>query len=244
MTLSHEEIATLPGAAVYDRVQELVGTVGQVWADRDGRPVWVSVHTGGHGAQQSFMPLAGAQVADGRVHTPYPSALVSAAPRLDVDAQQPPDGDASHELYAHYALTLDDDESADDDAMIRSEERLSVDTRTEVTGRARLRKYVVTEYVTVTVPVKREKVRLERVPAGEETTGDADIVDAPVGDAGEAQHEIVLHEERPVVTTETVPVERVRLSKEIVTDTETVTGEVRKEKIDLETPDEPDRTID
>jgi hypothetical protein len=35
----------------------------------------------------------------------------------------------------------------------------------------------------------------------------------------------------PVVTTQTEAVERVRLGKESVTDTEIVTGEVRKEQI-------------
>ncbi|MGY1762461.1 PRC and DUF2382 domain-containing protein, partial [Geodermatophilus sp. SYSU D00805] len=51
-----------------------------------------------------------------------------------------------------------------DNAMTRSEERLNVGTRTEEVGRARLRKYVVTENVTETVPVSREEVRVEREP--------------------------------------------------------------------------------
>jgi len=50
----------------------------------------------------------------------------------------------------------------------------------------------------------------------------------------EEEHEVVLNEERPVVTTEAVPVERVRLSKEQVQDEETVTADVRKEQIDME----------
>ena len=40
----------------------------------------------------------------------------------------------------------------------------------------------------------------------------------------------MLHEERPVVETEAVPVERVRLGTETVTDEQTVTGDVRKEE--------------
>ena len=48
------------------------------------------------------------------------------------------------------------------------------------------------------------------------------------------EHEVVLHEERPVVTTETVPVERVRMETDQVTETETVSGEVRKEQIDAD----------
>jgi uncharacterized protein (TIGR02271 family) len=120
-----------------------------------------------------------------------------------------------------------------DDAMTRSEEQLHVGTETVQTGRARLRKYVVTEQETVTVPVSREEVRLEREPITDANRGDA--VAGP--DISEEEHEVVLTEERPVVAKETVPVERVRLDKETVTGTETVTDSVRKEEIELDGTD-------
>ena len=47
-------------------------------------------------------------------------------------------------------------------------------------------------------------------------------------------HEVVLTEQVPVVTKETVPVERVRIGATTVTDQQQVTGQVRKEQIDLE----------
>ncbi len=47
---------------------------------------------------------------------------------------------------------------------------------------------------------------------------------------------MTLHAERPVVQTEAVAVERVRLGRETVTDTETVSGEVRKEQIEMDDP--------
>jgi uncharacterized protein (TIGR02271 family) len=103
--------------------------------------------------------------------------------------------------------------------------------------KVRLRKYVVTEYVTTTVPIPREEVRIERIPVtdaddiGDEVWSDAQI--------GESEHEIVLYAERPVISTETVRVERVRVVKDIVTEQQTVGGEVRKERIDVEPPDPP-----
>ncbi|SHN47026.1 DUF2382 domain-containing protein [Cryptosporangium aurantiacum] len=119
-----------------------------------------------------------------------------------------------------------------DDAMTRSEERMRVGTRAEETGRVRLRKYVVTEHVQQTVPVSHEEVRLEREPI---TAANRDAaLSGP--EITEAEHEVVLHAERPVVRTETVPVERVRLAKETVTGTETVRGEVRKEQVELDDP--------
>lgn len=83
-----------------------------------------------------------------------------------------------------------------------------------------MRKYVTTENVTRTVPVKREEVRVEREPITEANRGKA--TDGPA--ISEEEHEVILQEERPVIEKETVPVERVRLDKETV-------EEVRKERI-------------
>ncbi|MEV7663862.1 PRC and DUF2382 domain-containing protein [Paenarthrobacter sp. NPDC089316] len=118
----------------------------------------------------------------------------------------------------------------DDAAMTRSEERLNVGTEKQATGRARLRKYITTENVTTTVPVEREEVRLEREPITDANAGDA--MSGP--DLTESEHEVTLHEERPVVEKETVPVERVRLEKETVRDDVRVEDEVRKEHIETE----------
>jgi uncharacterized protein (TIGR02271 family) len=121
-----------------------------------------------------------------------------------------------------------------DDAMTRSEERLHVGTEREATARVRLRKYVTTENVTKTVPVQREEVRLEREPITEANRGAA--MSGP--DISEEEHEVVLHEERPVVEKEAVPVERVRLDKDVVQDDVTVNEEVRKERIEADGVDD------
>jgi uncharacterized protein (TIGR02271 family) len=125
-----------------------------------------------------------------------------------------------------------------DDAMTRSEERLSVGTQKVETGRARLRKYVVTEQQTVTVPVTHEEVRLEREPITDANRGDA--LAGP--DLSDEEHEVVLTEERPVVQKETVPVERVRLDTETVTEQRQVTEDVRREEIDIDGDDAAGRT--
>ena len=117
-----------------------------------------------------------------------------------------------------------------DDAMTRSEEQLDVGTQSRATGKARLRKYVVTESVTTQVPVSHEEVRIEREPIT-----DANVDSAMGGpELSEEEHEVTLHAEEPVVQKKTVPVERVRLDKETVTDTESVTEEVSKEQIDTD----------
>ncbi|MGY1781347.1 PRC and DUF2382 domain-containing protein [Geodermatophilus sp. SYSU D01036] len=117
-----------------------------------------------------------------------------------------------------------------DNAMTRSEEHLNVGTQRVEAGRARLRKYVVTENVSQTVPVSHEEVRVEREPITDANIGNA--MDGPA--ISEEEHEVVLHAERPVVSKEATPVERVRLDTQTVTEQETVSDQVRREEIEVE----------
>ncbi len=114
-----------------------------------------------------------------------------------------------------------------DDSMTLSEERVNVGTERKEAGKARLRKYVVTENVTKTVPVTHEEVRVEHVPVGDDAHA------GHIDDDGDSV-EVTLHEETPVIDKDTVAVEEVRLGKETVTDQETVTTEVRKEQVDTD----------
>jgi uncharacterized protein (TIGR02271 family) len=117
-----------------------------------------------------------------------------------------------------------------DDAMTRSEEELSVSTREREAGRARLRKYVVTDEVTETVPVKREEVRLEREPIT-----DANVDDAMSGpELSEEEHEVVLNQEEVVAEKRVVPKERVRLEKDVSTEERTVSEDVSREEIEVD----------
>ncbi|MGC5345540.1 PRC and DUF2382 domain-containing protein [Streptomyces sp. AM 4-1-1] len=110
--------------------------------------------------------------------------------------------------------------------VIRSEEQLRVGTEEYESGKAHLRKYVVTENVTRTVPVSHEEVRMVREPlrGDEKSTRASDI--------GEQDVEVTLHAERATVRKEAVPVERVRLETDRVTEQKEVSAEVRKEQVD------------
>ena len=111
--------------------------------------------------------------------------------------------------------------------MTRSEERLNVGTARQEVGRARLRKFIVTEQQNVTVPVSHEEVRVEREPI---TDANVDAATAG-GDITDEEHEVVLHEEQVVAEKRAVPKERVRLAKDTVTEEQQVSEEVRKEQI-------------
>lgn len=117
-----------------------------------------------------------------------------------------------------------------DESLVRSEERLNVGTERVATGKARLRKYVVTEDQTVTVPVSREEVRVVREPIDGQVSG---------ADIGDGEAEVTLHEDKVVANKETVPVERVGLAVNEVTGEESVSDTVRKEQVETEGIDTP-----
>lgn len=245
--LEQDQIDNLMGRDIYGSDGAKIGTAVQVYADDEtGQPEWVTVRTGLFGTKESFVPLADASVSGDRITVQYDKAFVKDAPSIDEEGHL--SEDQEQELYAYYNRSSDDrddttarsrtgyDENRDsarlttDDAMTVSEERLNVGTERREAGRARLRKYVVTENVTQTVPVQREEVRVEREPITEANRDAA--TSGP--DISEDEHEVVLHEERPVAQKETVPVERVRLDTDTVTEQETVGEDVRKERVDVE----------
>jgi uncharacterized protein (TIGR02271 family) len=239
------------GRTLKDRNGDKIGTIDALYVDHEtNKPEWALVTAGMLGGKKSsFVPLAGA--------SPRGDDLVA-----DVDAQQvkdapnvsPADQLSEREeadLFRHYGIdytaegsvTATEGGASDggavgrdvsgpttDEAMTRSEEELRVGKMDRERGRARLRKYVVTEQVEQTVPVRREEVRVEREPIT-----DANVDEALSGpEISEEEHEVVLHEEQPVVEKRTVPKERVRLGKESVTEEAQVSEQVRKEQIEAD----------
>jgi stress response protein YsnF len=124
--------------------------------------------------------------------------------------------------------------------VVRSEEELQVGVRRR-RRRLRLRKYVVTEYLTRTIPVRREEVRLEEVGAPAEPVGEPDEQSTVQAAGDQPLLEVVLYREEPVIQLRVVPAERVRLFKDVVTEQRTVTEDIRKEQIELqsEPPGQP-----
>jgi uncharacterized protein (TIGR02271 family) len=240
MASTNQDVLSLRGQDLYGSDGEKLGTIEEIYLDTDtDQPEWALIATGMFGTKQSFVPLSGLSQDGDTATVPYDKATVKDAPK---EAQ----------LYRHYGRDFgsagttssgDDRDRGDrdtvgrdvsgpttDDAMTRSEEELRVGKTEREAGRARLRKYVVEDEVTQTVPVRREEVRIEREP----------ITDANVGDAtsgpeiSSEEHEVVLHEEEPVAEKRAVPKERVRLDKDVQTEERQVSDTVRKEEIEVD----------
>ncbi len=262
--ITREQIPAVLDHPVYDAQGSKIGDAKHVFLDdATHQPDWVSVKTGLFGTSESFVPIHDATMVEDHLEVPYPKDRVKDAPNVDVDAGGHLSEDEERRLYEHYGIAWDeawqqanqpgrggwahagtdtgtagyvDAGAAGDEAMTRSEEEMHVGVERREVGRARLRKYVATEEQQQTVPVRHEEVRVEREPITEANRDQA--LSGP--EISEAEHEVTLHEERPVVETEAVPVERVRLTPEEQTAQETVTGKVRKERIETEGVDEDD----
>ena len=225
-----------------------------------GQPEWALVNTGLFGTKKTFVPIRSTSPVGEDLRVPVTKDQVKDAPRVEADqelseteerrlfehygvpyttegsttAQGAPNTagvEASGDAAGGRDGSGHDVSGPDtDDAMTRSEEELHVGTAERESGRARLRKYVVTEHVQTTVPVRHEEVRVEREPIT-----DDNIEQAMDGaDISEEEHEVVLHAEEPVVEKRTVPKERVRIGTETVSEDHEVSEEVRKEQIEAE----------
>lgn len=232
--VSEDQARQLLGAQIIGADGENVGTVKDVYLnDRTGELSWVSVATGWFGRTESLLPLDGAKISHDQIRVPFDQPTIKNAPRYQSSVPLSPQDE--DELYRHYGIPADaaaarvpadqgantmpyrkgsgrsredlTNRSRTDGAQIPAEGQLDPAGEQLPAERTRLRKYVVTEQQTVTVPVSHEVPRLEREAI---TDQDRDRASSVV-ELAEDEVEIVLHAERPVVSTESVPVERVRL---------------------------------
>jgi len=241
------------GRTAVDVNGDKIGKIEAIYEDDDGGgPEWFAISTGMFGSRVSFAPIQGAQVDGDQLRLPWDKSLVKDAPHAEVDGHLSRDEETS--LYRHYGMEWNGGAAYDtgttgyvdtattttaaatgtqhmpDDAMTRSEEEIDVGTRDREVGTARLRKWVETEQVNVTVPVRREVARMVTEPITDANVDRA--LDGP--EITENEFDVVLHEEEVVVDKQVVPKERVRLEKDAVVEEQTVTDEVRKERIAMD----------
>jgi len=249
-TKTTSDLRTWVGRNAVDRQGDKIGTVSEVYTDdTTGRPEWLAIKTGMFGTHISFVPLEGADLRGDDVVVAYDKDTVKDAPHVEPDDHLTPEEE--QRLYRHYQGSYvsstwdrpnaeagrgggqrrdDDTTRGTDSAMTRSEEELRVDKETRKAGTARLKKWVETDQVDITVPVTREKAKVVREPVT-----DANRDAAMRGpDISEGEHEITLTEEEVNVTKQAVPKERVRLETEKETEQVPVSETVRKEHVEVE----------
>lgn len=158
------------GRTVRDPAGTKIGKLGALYLDgATDRPAYAGVHTGLFGRHESIVPLADARDQEGDIVVGYDAELVREAPNLDPDTVLSPEEEDV--LSAHYATQADRTYGTEaPDTMLRSEEEVQVGVEELAPAeRVRLRKVMVTEHVSQTVPVRREVIQLETEPPPEGT---------------------------------------------------------------------------
>ena len=247
MNITQSAVAEWRGRTAVGSDGDKIGTIDEIYMDAEtGKPEWLAVSTGLFGMKLSFIPIAEASEAGGEVRVPYDKAQVKDAPNAEPDGELSQPEEAA--LYRHYGLDYSEARSESglpqgggrdsvghdvsgpttDDAMTRSEEELRVGKREVEAGRVRLRKWVETEPVQEEVELRRETVDVHR-----------EAIDQPVEGAeiGEQEIEVPLRAEQAVAEKQTVAKERITLDKDVETERDTVSGELRKERVEVEGED-------
>ena len=116
-------------------------------------------------------------------------------------------------------------EDEDELRVQRTEEELAAGTREREAGQLKVRKRVRTDRESIEVPTRHEEVSVERVPV------EGEVSEAEIG---EDEVRVPVTEEEVVVSKKPVAKEEVRIRKDVVSDTETVEEDVRREEIEVE----------
>ncbi|HWE55584.1 MAG TPA: YsnF/AvaK domain-containing protein [Acidimicrobiales bacterium] len=241
------------GSELFDSSGETVGQVKQVrFSPFDQRPEWLVVGGGGLlGPRGWWVPVAGVRQVGDQLITNFSAEAVKSAPHPRSVSDSGPERADAVALCEYYgtvppepAEPLDrttstpvrsrqGDDSDSDGAMTRSEEELLVGRAVRPAEKVRLVKRVVIEEAHIPVRLRREELIVERIPYQAGSPPESEVL-GELEEADQFVGEIVLFEERAVVTTQVVPLERVRLTKTVVTEEQTIYEQLRKERIDVE----------
>ena len=177
------------GRTVRDQDGTELGTLRELYLDsQTSRPAWAGVKRGRLRTTETIVPLAGVSELDDDLVVPFDRDRFDDAPDIDPGVELTEEQErALHEHYGHGwsepSGDVSGDVSGDDGAMTRSEEEVTVGKTVKPAERVRLKKVIVEDEVTETVPVRKEKIQLETEPPPEGRIESVEEVDEdPPGD--------------------------------------------------------------
>src|SRR6478735_11177571 len=103
MTIRSEDVSriTSGGGDVRTLNGDKIGDIREIYLDDEsGRPSWVTVRTGLFGTQETFVPLARAELSENDIVVPYDKDTIKGAPRVDAGGSISPQEEKR--LYSYY----------------------------------------------------------------------------------------------------------------------------------------------
>jgi uncharacterized protein (TIGR02271 family) len=238
---------------VLDRDGDKVGSVDAVWEDHTGQPAYVAVKTGWLGfGNAHVVPAHGAEVSDStrKIRLPYTAEMIKNAPSFEQQADIDQDAEMriaeyyrsyGYEGDTHYRASRDDTPSTrrtdtDEEARITlNKEEVKIGKREVEAGGIRLRKVIHTETVNQPVELQREEIVIERVPASDRSPSRTDVA------FREEEIYVPLRRQEAVVEKTTRATEEVRVGKKRETERKDITETVRREDVDIQRTDTPEK---
>jgi hypothetical protein len=100
-----EDIDHLRGATMVDKGASKIGTIEDVFLDRQsGQPAWAAVKTGLFGRKHTLVPITDASLnPDGEVQVPFAKDQVKEAPNIDPDQEMTPE--LERKMWEHYGMS-------------------------------------------------------------------------------------------------------------------------------------------
>jgi len=220
-----------------------IGHVSGLWVDSQNQVEFVGVKTTWLVGKTHVFPEQGMQVNHAReiIRAPYTTEVIKNASAFDPGAElTQAEQRQVFNYYKDYGLQGSAQQGQQQRGQSREEatvplveEHLKVGKRQVEAGGVRLRKIVRTENINQPVELRREEIKIERVPGqGAQVSGKAF--------AGEDIY-IPLRREEPVIQKDAQVREQVRVQKTASTDRQQVSEQVRKEDVEIEESGEASR---
>ena len=198
-----------------------VGKLEAIYYDNaTADPTWLGIRTA---SGRALAPVEGGRVDRARIRLSHAKDVVDASGRVDGEDVAP---EAEAALREHYGLPAE---------VTRYEEELDVGAEATEAGAVRVRKSVEAEPVEQEVDRQVERAEVDRVPVEGEDSGLVETL--PDGSVS-----IPIFEEELLVTKRLVVRERLVVRKESATEHETVTAEIRRERVTVDA--DPGITVD
>lgn len=225
---------------VYDAHDDHIGSTTAIWMDQHNQPAFIGVKTTKLLGKTHVIPAWGAEVnhASQRIRIPCDGDVVKDAPTFSPEEEfdyekerrvieyfqskgacQPP-------AEAHSPTPTEAQRTTQEANIPLHEENVKVGKRAVEAGGVRLRKVVRTETVQQPVQLQREEIQVERVPASGRQPGEKAFQEEDLY--------IPLRREEPVVEKQTRVREEVRARKTAGAEKQTVSGQVRKEDVEVQ----------
>ena len=238
-TLTRDALMQAQGTTVVDRDGQKIGSIEDVYYDdQTGRAEWIGIGVGIFGLKRRVVPVEGATMTEDGLQVPYDRDLVKDSP--DVEGDEISEA-SERDLYTHYSLAgstgrlaggtdlgradLDRGDTGGTRDMVRNEEELRVGTagrRVRARAPAQVGRHRARRARRRAAPRDRRGAPRAHRPAGQRR------VDRRGRDRGDPARGAARRAEGRRGT------ERVSLDTDVETEHETVSDEVRRERIEVE----------